>query len=147
MTKVQFFEQNLPSCMIKNEFSGTIICFGRRDTVRWYVFKNIIDVTSDSDGGQAAATIERTLADTRHTIGDDDGSKTSAIHECCSTNARHTFGNGDRGKAAATRESTIADARHAVGLSIIYDRRRNCDITCIFIFIILCKQSASRLHN
>jgi len=26
--------------------SGTIFCFGRRDTVRWYVFKNIIDVTS-----------------------------------------------------------------------------------------------------
>ena len=54
---------------------------------------------ADMDCGEAAATIESTAP-----------------------NARHTCGNMDCGEAAATRESTASNARHAIRLALVGHR-------------------------
>ena len=63
---------------------------------------------------EASATVERRIANSRHTIRNRDAREATATVEHRIANARHAIRNRDACEAAAIPERIIPDARHAV---------------------------------
>ena len=66
-------------------------------------------ILGNIDGGEAAASQEGMVSNTRHVLGDSEAGKATAIRESLFSNARHTLRYGDGGEAAATRENIASN--------------------------------------
>ena len=72
------------------------------------------DAIARSNVLKARATVERTFANTRHTVRNRDTRKILATPKRISANTRHTVRNRYAHKAAATEERSPADARYTI---------------------------------